>query len=644
MSRLIRPFVVPVLAVAVLATSGCFALPSPQREEASKTGSIDIQPLFVQGDSGGVGSETITRTPAEDGDLRLEFSEDEVSGLGDASRAASWNAAIVSTLLTGQPLSGTFGFEIAGRIDGPSAGALKTVALIALSQGDEISESVTMTGTINATGSIGPVGGIPEKIKGASEDGIETVLIPLGQRNSPDASGETVDVVREGQRLGVEVVEVGDIYEAYPRLTGEDLAPPASGNDPRLDNRSYDKVDAQVGATLSRYDEAAGRYRALSADAQSMLDSTGILDLAQDARTEAEELRRQGLVAGAFGKAQEAAAYIETLAASGDLLTPLYTQGLPGLSTVIDRALDTSAAEGRFTSFLDQLGTYEPETLSDVEAITVAYARAFDAYTLLDYATSQLDTLYAQYEEGAVPDLEAIFTSLSASLLYAELAKTQIANAQQLFELGRDNPGAALKTDVDLAAVGDFFRRGADANYAAFTTSGLVPSLAESNGVSTEVVLGHLSTFDLNVAAAQHQQAMLPVFEEYIGADEPNAAYAAMGYGVSNYVRNQVLVEKYYNNAQLDENYQIIGVQFEGALGNAIDLGRDQLSGEIRTLADNETAPVLTVGSYEAAGLMNDGDPNNQFGALAEYSYGFVTARLLAYLGGFQDATAVAAG
>lgn len=66
------------------------------------------------------------------------------------------------------------------------------------------------------------------------------------------------------------------------------------------------------------------------------------------------------------------------------------------------------------------------------------------------------------------------------------------------------------------------------------------------------------------------------------------------------------------------------GVGSEGALGNAIDLGRDQLGGEIRTLADNETAPVLTVGSYEAAGLMNDGDPNNQFAALSECSYGFV--------------------
>ncbi len=629
-----RIIIASALVAATLAASGCTATDSGQ-------GSIEIRPLFVQGDGGGVGTETITRGASEDGGFRLEFSEDEVSGLGDASRAASWNAAIVSTLLTGQPLHGSFGFEIQGRIDGPSAGALKTVALIALQRGDEVLETATMTGTINATGSIGPVGGIPEKLQGAADEGFETVLIPLGQRNSANAAGESVDVVREGERLGVEVVEVGDLYEAYPLLTGEELPAPPSGNDPRLDNRSYDKVDAQVGGTLSRYDEAFGRFSSMAGEVQQLMRDNGVVGFAEEARAEAEDLQRQGLIAGAFGKAQEAAAYMETAAAAGELLTPLYTQGLDGLGTIIERALDTSAAEGRFTSFLDQLGTYSPETLPDVEALTVAYARAFDAYTLLDYATAQLDTLYAQFEEGAVPDLEVMFNSLSLSMLYAELAKSQIANAQALFELGRDNPGAAIDADLDLAAVGDFFRRGADANYAAFTTSGLVPSLAESNGVSVDVVIGFLSQYDLNVAAAQHQQAVLPVFEEYIGADDPNAAYAAMGYGVSNYVRNQVLVEKYYNNAELDENYQITGVQFEGALDNAIDLGRDQLGAEISALREEDTSPVITVGSYEAAGLMEGGEPQDGFDALGEYSYGFVTARLLAYLGGLEGANAI---
>ncbi len=96
------------------------------------------------------------------------------------------------------PLSGRFGFEISGRIDGPSAGALKTVALVALQNGDTIDKTVTMTGTINATGTIGPVGGIPEKLKGAAEEGLTKVLVPLGQRNSTNAAGEQVDLVREG--------------------------------------------------------------------------------------------------------------------------------------------------------------------------------------------------------------------------------------------------------------------------------------------------------------------------------------------------------------------------------------------------------------------------------------------------------------
>lgn len=608
----------------------------------STTGSIEIQPLFVQGDSGGVGRETVSREPAEDGEFRLEFSEDEVAGLGDASRAAAWNASIVSTLLTGQPLEGTFGFEVEGRIDGPSAGALTTIALLALQRGDDLLEGVTMTGTINATGSVGPVGGIPEKVKGAGESGITKVLIPLGQRNSPDSTGATVDVVQVGRAAGVEVVEVGDIYEAYPLLTGAELPSPAPGSDPRLDNASYDKVQAQTNATFARFQDAQSRFNGLAVAAQQTLRATGVLEQAKAAQTEAKDLQRQGLIAGAFGKAQEAAMFMETLAAAGDLMTPLYTRGLAGLDTIIERALDTGPAEARFTAFLDQLATYQPQDVPDVEAITVAYARAFDAYTLLDYATAEIDSLYGQYEQGTVPDIEQMFTTLSMALLYAELSKTMVTNAQSIFELARDNPGPALDTELDLAPVGDFFRRGADANYAAFTTSGLVPQLGEQEGVSTDVVIGYLAQYDLNVAAAQHQQAMLPVFEQYLGADSPNAAYAAMGYGVSNYVRNQVLVEKYYNNAVLDENFQVTGVQFQGALNNSLDLGRDQLAAEIAALREAETSPLLTVGSYESAGLMATGaDPVDDFDALSEYSYGYVTARLLAYAGGLQGETAI---
>ncbi|MET0303838.1 MAG: S16 family serine protease [Microbacteriaceae bacterium] len=634
-------------AIATLLLSSCSFLPfdldrsgSSGGGEGSRSGSVSIQPLFTRGDTGGVGSETITREASDDGEFRLDFSEDEVGGLGEASRAASWNAAIISTLLTGQPLSGRFGFEINGAIDGPSAGALKTLALIALQRGDTISETVTMTGTINATGTIGPVGGIPEKIEGAAEAGIETVLVPLGQRNTPNVDGDQVDVVRHGDRLGVEVIEVGDIYDAYGHLTGEELVAPTSSTDPRLDNRSYDKVEAQVTSALGRYEDASRSYSGLSPDIRSFIDETGIPQQAADAADTARDLQRQGLVAGGFENAQEAAALMETVYAASNLLTPLQTQGLAGIGVIVEQASNTRSAESAFTSFVDTLGTYSPETIPDVEALVNAYAGAFDAYTMLDFAGGQLASLSTRIERGDYIENDQFFSELVLALMYAELSKAHIENARAVFEVGRDNPGVGPTDDVDLRQVGDFFRRGADANFAAFE-SGPVAQFATTNGVSNDVVIQTLSSYDTNVALAVHQQAVLPAFEDYIGGDKPNAAYAAMGYGLNNYVRNQMLVEKYYNNAILDENYQIVGVAFEGALNNAIDLSREQLGAEIGLLREKDAAPVITVALYESGALGGSGDPLERFTALSSYSSGFVTARLLTYLGGWEASRSV---
>lgn len=192
-------------------TSGGAAGP----DGGAATGSAVIQTMYTQGETGGVSEATVSMEPSDDGTLRVDFSEDEVSGQGDQIRAAGWNSVVAATLLTGSPLNGRVTFETTGYVDGPSAGALSTVAVLSLLKGTKLDESVTMTGTINPTGGIGPVGGIPAKVRGAAEvDGLETVLIPVGQRNSEDVDGSSVDVVRLGQDLGLEVREVVDVYEA----------------------------------------------------------------------------------------------------------------------------------------------------------------------------------------------------------------------------------------------------------------------------------------------------------------------------------------------------------------------------------------------------------------------------------------------
>jgi PDZ domain-containing protein len=102
--------------------------------------------------------------------------------------------------------------------DGPSAGAVMTVGFAALFNGDRIRRGIALTGTIRSDGTIGPVGGIPDKVRAAVREGYRTILIPEGQRNDPQWN-----IDRLAWDLNVEVKEVSRIDEAYHLMTGGTL-------------------------------------------------------------------------------------------------------------------------------------------------------------------------------------------------------------------------------------------------------------------------------------------------------------------------------------------------------------------------------------------------------------------------------------
>ncbi|MEM2165827.1 MAG: S16 family serine protease [Candidatus Bathyarchaeia archaeon] len=96
-------------------------------------------------------------------------------------------AASVARNITGKDLSGTDiiitieANEEIYVVDGPSAGAAITIAIIAAIRGDNLSDKVFITGTISADGTIGMVGGIAEKAEAAALSGGTIFLVPMGQ-------------------------------------------------------------------------------------------------------------------------------------------------------------------------------------------------------------------------------------------------------------------------------------------------------------------------------------------------------------------------------------------------------------------------------------------------------------------------------
>ncbi|RLG84046.1 MAG: hypothetical protein DRO40_02445 [Thermoprotei archaeon] len=125
-------------------------------------------------------------------------------------------------------------------VGGPSAGAIMTIGFLALFLNKTIYDNVTMTGMINPDGTIGPVGGLKEKLEAVAQKGFKVFLIPFGQRivlvqnvtvkHYPWGYEKRVnyyqlDLVEYGEKLGVKVIEVASIREAFKYFTGYDITP-----------------------------------------------------------------------------------------------------------------------------------------------------------------------------------------------------------------------------------------------------------------------------------------------------------------------------------------------------------------------------------------------------------------------------------
>ena len=105
-------------------------------------------------------------------------------------------------------------------VGGPSAGSAITALTVLLLDNKKIDESVSMTGTINSGGVIGPVGGVLEKIDAAAQNSIKKVLVPVSEMEV-ERGNETINVTQYGAEKGITVAGVATIDDIIYEMTGE---------------------------------------------------------------------------------------------------------------------------------------------------------------------------------------------------------------------------------------------------------------------------------------------------------------------------------------------------------------------------------------------------------------------------------------
>ena len=151
-------------------------------------------------------------------------------------------------------------------IGGPSAGAIMTVATVALLENWSLDNKTVMTGMINPDGSIGPIGGIPQKIDAAHSVGATRFLIPAGQGTYTELEGWTL--VRKNvadyamSKYGIQVVEVSEITQAIENFTGYRFYFEKSNSE--ITTEDYIESMKPLATTL--LEEAKQKYRNVSAE------------------------------------------------------------------------------------------------------------------------------------------------------------------------------------------------------------------------------------------------------------------------------------------------------------------------------------------------------------------------------------------
>jgi PDZ domain-containing protein len=82
-------------------------------------------------------------------------------------------------------------------IGGPSAGLMMALTVYQLASGTDLTRGRTVagTGTIDITGSVGPVGGVAEKIRGAERAGATVFLVPRSEAAQARSAGTRLQVV-----------------------------------------------------------------------------------------------------------------------------------------------------------------------------------------------------------------------------------------------------------------------------------------------------------------------------------------------------------------------------------------------------------------------------------------------------------------
>ncbi len=558
-----------VVALALIATS-CASL------QSRDVRTVELNALWYgvipeTGENIGGVSPVLIRFSPESQELDIDVEAQQASGAGAQWVAASWLGSTTSLLdHTIDPASVQLVFEVSDTIDGPSAGALMAVGVAAALRGDPVGSKIAMTGTIEADGSIGDVGGIPYKVRGAAAAGIETVLIPSGQRSVQDpGTGGLIDVVALGAALGVDVREVDDIAQAYEIMTGRPLD--AEDRPPVADPVSEDFEQRLLALTHARLERVNSAMRVLeSSQAQSGVFGSDWYRRAADASEHAES---------AIAAGETAVAYESAMTAS-----------LLSRQALSDRVIGDSLRLQSFVFVRDEL-RMKARDLDELARDTVQGlasnsdladpGRAIAFGDALAWATTGGLVAYMTADGlAASPPSRELLTEAGAAIARSEV---YLEASRDALALSHELRGEITAARTSHLALSDLMWEAGSASLA-YLDDVVVARMAGQMLVAGPSMNNFLESPDADYAYVKGSEAYLE--ELVVGLDPRASATVRSAVALERYIYSSFLIAKYSTlQSSLDSNGYVVSVGNRAQLDEYAALANEHLDESISEAA-----------------------------------------------------------
>jgi len=557
--------------------------------------------------------------------VRVGFFESEVGGTGNQWRSSGWMAAVTAAMLSDfDPRTMRVSFEYEGRVDGPSAGGLLTCGVLAAVRGDTPRADVAMTGTINPDGSIGPVGGIAHKISGAAAKGMKTVLIPAGIRFDTGADGEQVDLVEHGQQLGVEVINVFDVYQAYEILTGAELPRPPSAHGPRVSLAAQRQIQSKINTWYKHYERSLSSFMELKETAALSQEVIDMYQQGVDAIKQSDQLIKEGeFTAALWDRIMGAAAGYLALE-TGRCRYTYATRGYRGLLT---RLRDNAWLEKEVEKMAARMREETPQSLDQLSVYLIACDAFLEGVSLQRLGKAALEN---------VPEEE----SPDALMLVGTAAENQILGwldmklAGDYLDMMAGYQGEPIPENVPWRQAGDYLRRAANANMAVFDSVILEPA-AENLSVGIDnarlVLLLRDKPYAILWAA---EKFVFPELQRYFGEGDA-LGYAYLSTSLYTHTRAAGLLAKYYSlGAEMNDSGFVVGLSRERTLAEWLTFAEDQTRRNIALLQQQGVDASPCAQMYEIARIKARRDVTERVEGLVEFWSADQHARVLRLVSG----------